>query len=523
MRLSNQRKQLNCRALLATLIAAVLAGIARAQEPPQFQIESQDAASGLTIFGDQARLQILFDFDAVQNIHTQAVTGQLRAVDALNRLLIGTGLTFVVVNDRTISIVKDPELVDGAMKPAPPPPRVVRREPEPPPLDDAPPPELERIGPLDEIIITAEKREETLQRSALAVTALASSVVERQQITDLKSVTTLIPNLQIGVSSTQAAFDLALRGIVSTNRTEVGDSAVAFHVDGFYSPRPQGATMMIHDLDRVEALRGPQGTLFGRNANAGVINVVTAKPDTSHAFGGVDLTLGSYDLERFKAHVNLPVTDTFALRGAAFIERRDGYITFLPGSTADGSTPRYDNSDKLALRLSSQWDPGDSFTLFTSAERYADRGAGTIPVSLQPSAGHRLRSALITSPGQLDMKNDTFHLRSDYRFTGPAQSGLELSYLFGWARMTRQNVSDQDVGLALDPELRGLPDPPLSSTYDEERRTEDSEFVSLQHEIQLKPQESDRFDWIVGLFHYRENNSIRFDVDCLHPASLVIG
>ena len=79
-------------------------------------------------------------------------------------------------------------------------------------------------------------------------------------MSDLKSVTTLIPNLQIGLSSTQAAFDLALRGIVSSNRTEFGDSAVAFHVDGFYSPRPQGATMLIHDMDRLEE-QNP-GTVF---------------------------------------------------------------------------------------------------------------------------------------------------------------------------------------------------------------------------------------------------------------------
>ena len=191
---------------------------------------------------------------------------------------------------------------------------------------------------LDEIVVSAEKRDQTLQHSALAVTALPSRVLERQQVTDLKSVTTLIPNLQIGLSSTQAAFDLALRGIVSTNRTEVGDAAVAFHVDGFYSPRPQGATMLIYDTDRLEALRGPQGTLFGRNANAGVINVVTAKPVLGETFGALDLTLGDYDLERLKGYLNLPLGDTLALRAAAFTERRDGYIAFLPGSNVTGST-----------------------------------------------------------------------------------------------------------------------------------------------------------------------------------------
>ena len=97
-----------------------------------------------------------------------------------------------------------------------------------------------------EIVVTAEKVDKALQRSALAVTALPARSLERQQVTDLKSIATLIPNLQIGLSSTQASFDLAMRGIVSTNRTEIGDAAVAFHVDGFYSPRPQGATLVIY-------------------------------------------------------------------------------------------------------------------------------------------------------------------------------------------------------------------------------------------------------------------------------------
>jgi iron complex outermembrane receptor protein len=508
MRFFPQRQRLVEWALLATLIAAVT--IARAQNPPpDFAIDAQEADMALTLFSDQSRLQILFDYNAVQGIRTQAVNGRLRVTDALGRMLNGTGLTFEIINDRTISILRDPELIDGAMKAQLPQAKPVKRESPVARAGDEPDPEMERAGGLAEILVTAEKREEPLQRSALAVTALAAQVVERQQISDLKSVTTLIPNLQIGLSSTQAAFDLSLRGIVSTNRTEFGDSAVAFHVDGFYSPRPQGATMMIHDLDRLEALRGPQGTLFGRNANAGVINVITAKPDASRTFGAVDVTVGSYDLQRIKGHVNLPLSDTFALRGAAFVEQREGYISFLPGSNADASTPRYDDSNKQAFRLSAQWEPNDQWTMFSSAERYADRGAGTIPVSLQPAEGQPLRSALITSPGKLDMVNDTFHLRTDYR----PNDLFEISYLFGWARMTRQNVSDQDVGLALDPELRGLPNPPLPDTYDEERRTEDSEFVSTQHEIQLKPLAAERADWIVGLFYYRENNTMRFDVD----------
>jgi iron complex outermembrane receptor protein len=507
--------------LMAAFVMALcgmVAGRAAAQSPrstPQFDIEAQEAAAALAEFSAQAGLQLLFDYDAVQGLRTRAVNGRMRVKDALGRLLTGTGLTYEIVNERTISVLRDPELVDGAMRAQGPAPVPARREAE---LARPGPTALEepaRTVPIDEIIVTAEKREAYLQRSAVAVTALAANVVERQQVTDLKSVTTLIPNLQIGLSSTQAAFDLALRGIVSTNRTEFGDAAVAFHVDGFYSPRPQGATMLIHDLDRLEALRGPQGTLFGRNANAGVINIITAKPDTNRTSGAFDVTLGSYDLQRLKAHLNVPLSDTFALRGSAYVESREGFIDFLPGSTVRPATPRYDDSDKRAFRVSGQWDPADAWTVFASAERYADRGAGTIPVSLTPADGHDLRSALITSPGKLDMRNDTFHLRTDFRFDAERLGAdrLELSYLFGWARMTRANVSDQDVGLALDPELRSLPEPPLPATYDEERRTEASNFVSWQHEMQLKPLDPGRIDWIAGVFFYQENNAIRFDID----------
>jgi len=495
---------------LPLLLMLLVAIDAHAQGMPrEFHIAAQDAAGALAEFGAQSQMQLLFDFEAVQGIRTRALRGQWRVADALERLLADTGLSFTVINDRTVSIVRTPVDAGAAARTtARPATALTRRTDVGRSTSSATLVDGSVATALDEVVVSAEKRDQALQHSALAVTALPSRVLERQQVSDLKSVTTLIPNLQIGLSSTQAAFDLALRGIVSTNRTEVGDAAVAFHVDGFYSPRPQGATIQLYDTDRLEALRGPQGTLFGRNANAGVINVVSAKPVFGQTFGALDLTLGDYELRRLKGYLNAPVGDELALRAAAFVEKRDGYIGFLPGSNVTSSTPRYDDSDKSGFRLSGLWEPSEAWTLFASAERYADHGAGTIPVSLSPAAGHDLRSALISSPGSLDLTNDTFHFRTDFRV-----GGIEASYLFGYARMTRENVSDQDVGLAQDPELRGLPNPPVQPTYDEERRTDGSNFISTQHELQLKPLATGRFDWIAGAFFYQENNSIRFDVD----------
>jgi iron complex outermembrane recepter protein len=510
--------------LLPALMAVALMGTARAAGPKiTFQLPADDAAEALTAFARQSQLQLLFDYGAVQGIRTHAVEGSFEADHALSMMLNGTGLDFELINERTITIVALAQVMRE------PDTRRQARAAETPETSPAPPAPNKPArsgsaasgneGPIEEVVVTAEKVERALQRTALAVTALAPRTMERQQVTDLKSVTVLIPNLQVGLSSTQAAFDIALRGIVSNNRTEVGDAAVAFHVDGFYSPRPQGSTMLIYDIERLEALRGPQGTLFGRNANAGVINIVTAKPDFNDVSASLDLTRGSYDLTRLKGHLNVPVSDSFALRGAGYLEKREGYIDFLPGSNATPGTPRYDDSDKVGLRLSASWEPGERWRVFATAERYADRGAGTIPLRLNPERGDKLRSALISSPGRLDMQNDTVHVRTDLAL----KSGLELSYLFGWARMTRRNVSDQDVGLAQDPELRALPNPPLHATFNEERRTVDSEFMSSQHELQLKSSGNGRLDWIVGGFFYDENNSIRFDVDSMDDRGTVPG
>ena len=173
MRFVHQRQHLKVWVLLAIGLAAA----ARAQDPiPSFDIDAQDAADGLTAFSEQSHLQLLFDYDAVTGIHTQAVSGNLRVTDALSRLLTGTGLTFEVINERTISIVRDPELIDGAMKSQTPAPKPVRREAWVVNAGDEPQPDPERSGSLEEILVTAEKREEPLQRSALAVTVGVAAV-----------------------------------------------------------------------------------------------------------------------------------------------------------------------------------------------------------------------------------------------------------------------------------------------------------------------------------------------------------
>ncbi len=104
-----------------------------------------------------------------------------------------------------------------------------------------------------------------------------------------RELTTAIPNTQFVVSGTDSGIQASIRGVRSGNNTETGDPAVAVHIDGIYSPRPQGALALLYDVSQVEVLRGPQGTLFGRNSTGGSINVLPNKPDTTQSYSNLVL------------------------------------------------------------------------------------------------------------------------------------------------------------------------------------------------------------------------------------------
>ncbi len=119
---------------------------------------------------------------------------------------------------------------------------------------------------------------------------------------------------------------ISMRGVRSTNITELGDPAVGVHLDGIYSPRMQGALALMYDVDRIEALRGPQGTLFGRNSTVGSINVISAKPEFGELFGSVSGELGRFNARSIEGFINIPVNSEFAIRVAGKGLKRDSYL-----------------------------------------------------------------------------------------------------------------------------------------------------------------------------------------------------
>lgn len=179
---------------------------------------------------------------------------------------------------------------------------------------------------LEVISVTATKRKTKLMETPVAISALSETQLQQHGVNSVKDIADLVPGLDIAVASEQAAPVITMRGIRSTNITELGDPAVGVHLDGIYSPRMQGALALMYDVERVEALRGPQGTLFGRNSTVGSINVLTAKPEFDSTYGNVNTEIGRFNAISTGGVFNLPISDEFAVRFSGKTLKRDSYV-----------------------------------------------------------------------------------------------------------------------------------------------------------------------------------------------------
>ena len=177
---------------------------------------------------------------------------------------------------------------------------------------------------LDEVIITSEKRETSLQKTPISVTAVEGRTLRAQGISTIDQVLRDIPNIQ--VQGAARGFVVAMRGIGSDLPPGVGESSVSTNYDGVYNFRAEAGTLGLFDLERVEALRGPQATLYGRNATGGVVNFISRNPTFNLGGYGIVET-GNYGLLRAEGALNVPLSDKMAVRTSFAGINRDGYLT----------------------------------------------------------------------------------------------------------------------------------------------------------------------------------------------------
>jgi len=206
---------------------------------------------------------------------------------------------------------------------------------------------------LEEIVITAQRHSEDAQKAALAITAVSGEKLVNSGITAVQQLANVAPALQI-TSGTGAYTWFAVRGVTNTGANAFADPAVAVNLDGVYLATPTEMQGMMFDLQRVEILKGPQGTLYGRNATAGAINLISRQPtfDTS---GEASIELGNYKGVLAQGALNLPLGDKVALRIAGQGSRHDGYYSDGSGDedlVAARATLLFKPTDKLSVTLS---------------------------------------------------------------------------------------------------------------------------------------------------------------------------
>lgn len=384
---------------------------------------------------------------------------------------------------------------------------------------------------LDEIVVTATKRSTPLQRTPVAISAISADALDKERVMTVQDVTSLVPGFQATTQGDHGVITLTLRGIGNDSaKTEYADPEVALFVDGIYTPRAEGAAALLMDLDSVEVLRGPQGTLWGRNSTVGAVNMQTARPVLGDSSGTVQFGIGDYDRFGARAAVNVPMTDTWALRVAFAHEQHDGYVDYqdpigqIPsladqqaawlasgGAAADFQPinpnlfvtggDKYNAQNQSAFRISSLWQPSDALTWNLSVEYFRDRGTPSANLMQKPRAGQPFWSALIDVAPYLE--RDVLALRS--RVDYDINDHLSLSYVAGISDFSGSSDYDQDGGAQVPTSFS------TGATFQQDR-TNYSNYFSHSHELNLKTTGENTVDWILGLYYAAEENDIRFDI-----------
>jgi iron complex outermembrane receptor protein len=311
---------------------------------------------------------------------------------------------------------------------------------------------------VDDVVVIARRREERLIDVPVAVTALGAQDLVRAQAVDLSGVQGTVPNVNLvqgrGSSSNANIF---IRGIGQPDALQTFDPAIGIYVDGVYISRIQGALFNLFDVARLEVLRGPQGTLYGKNTIGGAVNVVSRKPDMNELRASGEATYGRFDQVLVNGYVSAPlVEDKVALSLAGVYDKRDGFVT-------DPRTGRrYNDRNTQAGRAILRATPSDGFELILSgdytrqrtdptlgyataplvATRFAPAGAVTL-LPAEPYGPYNFRASTSLAPGQgqdLDHYGGSLTANIDL-----GDSGFSLTSITAYRRLKTDFFIDIDA------------------------------------------------------------------------------
>lgn len=330
----------------------------------------------------------------------------------------------------------------------------------------------------EQIVVTALRRSQTLSSAPVAITAVSGKQLASQGVVDSSDLPNVLPNVQVGVAG------FSIRGVASADFTEKGDPSTAYNLDGIYIGRFTEQSLTMFDIQRVEVLRGPQGTLYGRNATAGVINVVSERPK-DYFEAEVAAEVGNYDTTRTNGMVNIPLTDDTAVRFAGSMNKRDGFT-----ETRDGNGS-LDDQDDYAMRASLQTHFGNDTSLYVSFDHAKTNENGPASIATE-------RALAQNDDDSLRYQNPGFDTYDNYKASGMTvelNSELpwaQLTYLFGYRESEwRQRVAKNDIPT----------EPPAYSNGD---FTTYQDHDQRSHELRLSSLPDETIQWVAGLYYFDE-------------------
>ena len=376
---------------------------------------------------------------------------------------------------------------------------------------------------IEDVIVTAEKRSESVQDISQSVTAITEDDLDAKNINSFVDLSAIVPGVTVAKNEGYKTV-ISIRGVGNeTNQNAIAAPSVAFHMDGIFIASPFSLQTDFIDVERIEVLRGPQGTLFGQNSTGGAINVISKKPSTEGYSNSSDVTLGSYAQTKFRSSSNIPLSDKLATRFSFSTNKRDGF------SENRVTGQELDDANSLSIRSDWLYELSDVSTLRVFGQYFEIDRNGSAMRGIDDTSGDARR-----------LSQDTI---SNHDLTSMVVAAIYENDL-GFANLkVMASIQDDDISVTRDNDRHNFGDlvgviPGLGSgaTYQRAEFAPETSIVETNtFEINLVSNEPifGALDWTVGAFYmehdienhirgYRDNNNDgQITYECSSPLAVI--
>jgi len=348
-------------------------------------------------------------------------------------------------------------------------------------------------GVLEEVIVTAQKRSESLQDVPVAVNAFSAETIQEAGINNANDLAIMTPSLNANVNTSPFTTRLTIRGIGTAQSDPALEPSVGLFVDGVFMSRSGLGTSDLTDIERIEVLQGPQGTLYGKNANAGAISIITKRPNLEEFEGYVEASVGDYSMGKLTAAATGPLGDTVAYRLSGNMHKRDGYY-----DNGGAGIDDQNDADDWNLQGKLLWEPTERLSMLLSAA-HVDRD--TTCCGADSTQGDAVQQELINQGFSPD-KNDPYDYKvaTSYQDAFTMESdvaSLHIDYEMDGASITSITAwNDYDYTTSYDTDRSQLD---VLIVHDEHSKGD-----SFSQELRLDTSLGDNLDYMLGAFYYEQ-------------------